>query len=259
MTPSPVGMRCPECASHRTKVIDAHQIVNPRLFDAAPVTTVLIALNLVAFVAELVTGAGLSGFSSRLNGSVLLNGVFYGPAVAAGDWWRIFTCGFLHLGLLHIAMNMALLFILGRQLEPEIGRTRFAAIYFASLAAGSLGSLVLEPTTPAAGASGAIFGLMGAVFVVARARGINPWQSGIGTLIALNLIITFSVGGISKGGHLGGLVGGLVVGWLLIELDERRHLLGRGALPAVGIGVIFTAAFAIATVLLAQSKFPFVG
>ncbi len=259
MTPSPVGMRCPECASQRTKVIGAQQMAHPRLFDAAPVTTVLIALNLVVFVAEMATGGGLSGISSRLSGSVLQHGAFYGPAVAAGDWWRVFSSGFLHLGLLHIAMNMLLLFILGRQLEPEIGRTRFAAIYFASLAAGSLGSLILEPTTPAAGASGAIFGVMGAVLVAARSRGISPWESGIGTLIVLNLIITFSVGGIAKGGHLGGLVGGLIIGWLLIELDERRQVFGRGALPAAAIGVISTAAFAVATVLLAQSKFPFVG
>jgi membrane associated rhomboid family serine protease len=159
--------------------------------------------------------------------------------------------------LLHIGMNMLLLFLLGRVLEEAIGSARFAAIYAASLAAGSLGSLLLEPTVAAAGASGAIFGLMGAALVASRSRGINPWESGIGTLVVLNLVLTFAVPGIAKGGHLGGLIGGLVVGYLLIELDERRRLLGRGVLPAIVIGVVATVGIAIVTVLIAQSKFPF--
>jgi membrane associated rhomboid family serine protease len=257
MTPSPVGMRCPECASQRTKVINAHQVVTPQLIDLAPVTAVLIAINVIVFLAELVTGGAGSGVSGQISGSVLQHGVFSGLLVAGGEWWRIFTSGFLHLGLLHIGMNMLLLFLLGRVLEEAIGSARFAAIYAASLAAGSLGSLLLEPTVAAAGASGAIFGLMGAALVASRSRGINPWESGIGTLVVLNLVLTFAVPGIAKGGHLGGLIGGLVVGYLLIELDERRRLLGRGVLPAIVIGVVATVGIAIVTVLIAQSKFPF--
>lgn len=257
MTPSPVGMRCPECAGERTKVIGARQIREPGLLATAPVAVVLIALNVIAFVAELATGGATSGLSSNLSGTVLRDGVFFGPAVADGEWWRIVTSGFLHLGFIHIALNMYLLYMLGQLLEPAIGSARFAAIYFSSLVAGSLGSLLLEPTVAAAGASGAVFGVMGAVLIAARSRGINPWESGIGGLLVLNLIITFAVPGIAKGGHIGGLAAGLVVGFVLVELDENRAVFGRGRLPAIAIGTLVTVALFVATVVMAYDKFGF--
>lgn len=256
MTPSPVGMRCPECAGDRTKVIHARQIAEPRLFDVAPVTTVLIAINVIAYLAEILTGSGTSGISRGTSGSVLNHGVFFGPLVADGEWWRIVTSGFLHLGFIHIGMNMLLLFLLGRQLEPAIGSVRFAGIYFFSLVAGSLGSLLLEPTVSAAGASGAVFGLMSAALIAQRTRGINPWESGIGGLIVLNLLLTFAVPGIAKGGHLGGLVGGLVMAFVLIDLDETRKLFGRSIVPAAVIGIVGTIALFALTVVVAQNKFP---
>lgn len=255
MTPSPVGMRCPECAGERTKVIGARQIREPELLSVMPVTVVLIALNLIAFVAELATGGGVSGFSSQLSGAVLQKGVFFGPAVADGEWWRVITSGFLHLGFLHIALNMYLLYMLGQLLEQAIGSVRFAAIYISSLVAGSLGSLLLQPTAAAAGASGAVFGIMGAAIVAARSRGINPWESGIGGLLVLNLIITFAVPGIAKGGHLGGLAAGLIVGFLLIELDESRAVFGRGRLPAIVIGALASVSLFAATIVVAHQKF----
>ncbi|MFY9265822.1 MAG: rhomboid family intramembrane serine protease [Solirubrobacterales bacterium] len=255
MTPSPVGMRCPECASDRQRVIPARAIANPGLLDVAPVTVALMVVNVLAFIAEVATGGGLSGLSSNISGSVLREGVFFGPAVADGQWWRVVTSGFLHLGLFHIGMNMLLLYLLGQLLEPAIGGVRFAAIYFASLVAGSLGSLLIEPTIAAAGASGAVFGLMGAALVASRSRGINPWESGIGGLIVINLLITFAVPGIAKGGHVGGLVGGLIVGYILIEFDDRRRLFGRSVAPAIVIGTIVTAALFYATIAVAENKF----
>lgn len=254
MHPTPVGMRCPECARERTKVINPN--VERSLFEAAPVTTVLIALNVIAFVAEMVTGGGASGLSRSIQGAVLENGVFAGFFVAGGEWWRIVTSGFLHLGLIHIGMNMLLLFFLGRMLEPAIGGLRFGLIYATALVGGSLGSLLLEPTVSAAGASGAVFGLMGAVFVTMRARGINPFDEGIGGLIVLNLLITFAVPGIAKGGHLGGLVVGAIVGFLLAELDERRRIFGRNPAPAAVLATVIGVALFIATILIAQDKFP---
>lgn len=256
MTPSPVGMRCPDCAGDRQRVISARALVEPRLIDAAPVTTVLIALNVVAFLAEIFTGSALTGMSSSTSGSVLDHGMFWGPAVADGEWWRIVTSGFLHLGFLHIAMNMLLLFLLGRQLEPEIGSVRFAGIYFFSLVAGSLGSLIIEPQVASAGASGAVFGLMSAALIAQRTRGVDPWQSGVGGLIVLNLLLTFFVPGIAKGGHIGGLIGGLVISFLLIDLDETRRLFGKSIVPAVVIGVVGTVALFALTVIVAQQKFP---
>ena len=116
---------------------------------------------------------------------------------------------------------MLALYVLGELLEPAIGRLRFGLIYFASLLAGSFGALLLEPTAPTVGASGAVFGLMGAAFVVMRHRGINPMESGLGLWIGLNLLITFTIPGISIGGHIGGLVGGALAAFLLFDLRER--------------------------------------
>jgi membrane associated rhomboid family serine protease len=254
MNPTPVGMRCPDCASEKTKVINAR--AEPRLQDVAPLTFALIVVNVIAFLSELATGASLGGFTSQLSGDALLHGSFFGPAIADYEWWRVVTSGFLHLGLLHIGMNMVLLYYLGTMLEPAIGRLRFGLIYLASLIGGGLGSILLEPSVHAVGASGAVFGLMGAAVVAMKSRGINPFEGGIGGLIIFNLVITFLVPGISKGGHLGGLVAGLVVGYVLIELDERRRLFGRNPIPAAGIALVLAAATFAATVYLANDKFP---
>lgn len=253
-------MRCPDCAGDRQKVVTARQITNPSLVDSAPVTLALLIVNVIAFVGEVATGAGFGGFSNQLSGTFLTEGAFSGPLVAAGEWWRIVSSGFLHLGLFHIGMNMLLLYMLGQLLEPAIGRVRFLAIYGCSLVAGSLGSLLIEPDVAAVGASGAVFGLMGAALVAQYARGLNPWESGIGGLIAINLVLTFALPGIAKGGHIGGLIGGLVVGFLLIDLDERRRIFGRSIAPAAVIGVGIAVGLFYVTVLIAENKFPaFVG
>jgi membrane associated rhomboid family serine protease len=109
-------------------------------------------------------------------------------------------------------------------LEPAIGRLNFAAIYFASLLAGSFGALLFQPLALTVGASGAIFGIFGALIVVARARGIPIWQSGLGPVLLINLLFSVSFSGISIGGHLGGLVAGLISGWLVVEFSERRRM-----------------------------------
>ena len=129
---------------------------------------------------------------------------------------------------------MLALYVLGEMLEPAVGRLRFGLIYFASLLAGSFGALLLEPTSPTVGASGAVFGLMGAAFVVMRSRGVNPMESGLGLWIGLNLLITFTIPNISIGGHLGGLVGGVLAALLLVDLRERIRMPGGGAGAAGG-------------------------
>ena len=161
MTPTPVGMRCPECARQRTRV--TRGAVRPGRADA-PATYVLIGLNVLAYLAEIGSGAGgLSGTS----GSVIGDFALQGNAVAEGEWYRLLTGGFLHAGLLHIGFNMFALFILGRLLEPAIGTVRFVALYFAALFAGAFGALLLSaPAELTVGASGAIFGLFGAAFIV---------------------------------------------------------------------------------------------
>jgi membrane associated rhomboid family serine protease len=206
-------------------------------FSRAPATFILIALNVAVFAAEIGTGGG--GF--RVNGSSLVFefGLF-GPLVTEGEPYRIVTSAFLHGSFFHIAGNMVLLYFLGRLLEPGIGTPRFVAIYLASLFAGSFGALLLAPNALAYGASGAVFGVLAATFVIARGRGIDALASTLGVIILLNLAFSFGVPGISIGAHLGGLVGGFLCA--LLVLAGERGMLGQRhmtaeliAMTAVGI------------------------
>ncbi|HEX3737766.1 MAG TPA: rhomboid family intramembrane serine protease [Solirubrobacterales bacterium] len=224
MTPTPVGMRCPECANQRTRVV-RNPTGTPSGFGAFPATVVLIAINVVVFLIEVAKGSG--GFYEIGTGTVYELGGLWGPAVGVGgEWWRVVTAGFLHFGIFHIALNMYLLFILGRLMEPSIGTARFVFLYFASLLAGSFVALLIEPNSVGAGASGAIFGVLGATFVIARGRKLDAIAGQIGILILINLVFTFADGTISVGAHVGGLVCGVLCG-LLIAAGERGRL-GRG-------------------------------
>jgi membrane associated rhomboid family serine protease len=246
MTPTPVGMRCPECARQRTRVTQG--VGQGSLVSSAPATLVLISLNVVAYLAEIASGSGgLSGVGGSVVGDFGLRGI----SVADGEWYRLLTGGFLHAGLLHLGFNMFALFILGRLLEPGIGTPRFVALYFASLLAGSFGALALtDPLQITVGASGAIFGIFGATFVIARGRGLNTIASELGFLLLINLALTFGVSGISIGGHLGGLAGGLICGVLIVAgergaLGESRLPIELGAMIAIAV-VSIVGALAVA-------------
>lgn len=241
-------------------MINASQVNAPSLWKAAPLTTILIALNAIAFLGELLSGYPPGIFPSNVQGWVAEHGVFYGPLIANGEWWRIITSGFLHFGLMHIAFNMYLLYVLGKMLEPAIGALRYGIVYVTALLAGSLGAMILNPDTPSAGASGAIFGLMGLALVIAKSRGIDDAVKQIGGLIVINLVITFGYSGISKGAHLGGLIGGALAGLLLFELDERRHIFGRNKWAGTAIIAVFAIAIFAANIVIARNTFPqFVG
>jgi membrane associated rhomboid family serine protease len=239
MTPTPVGMRCPECSRDRTQV---RTIGNAS--DDPTATYVLIALNVLAFVGSL---AGGGAVAQRGGGSVIDNGALYAPAIADGEYWRLITSGFLHAGLIHIAFNMYLLYILGTMLEPSIGRARFLALYFTSLLGGSVGALLLNPDSLTVGASGAVFGLMGGAVVIMRARGFDPMASGIPALIGLNLLITFVFPGISIGGHIGGLVAGAVAAYVLVEVGDRV----RSPLLPLAVCIVMAAGLAVTGVMVA--------
>jgi membrane associated rhomboid family serine protease len=237
MTSTPVGMRCPECARQKTKVRtmrDVHGEPN--------VTRVLIAINVILFFATITSGGGLSLGGS--GGPLFRDFALWGPGVADGEVWRLVTGGFLHSGLIHVGFNMYLLWMLGQLLEPSLGSVRFAALYVAALLAGSFGALLLQPDAVTVGASGAVFGLMGAAFVEMRRRGIDPMQSGIGGLLVLNLIITFIPGfNISIGGHVGGLIGGVLAA-LIIGQSQRYKERSSTAIAIVGCLVIAVIAVA---------------
>lgn len=202
---------------------------------AAPprVTYALLGLIVAGFVAQ-ITLDGPEGTVTRALGD-------WGVAIALdGEWWRVITGGFAHStnSPLHVLFNGYLLYRLGQILEPAIGPGRFGALYFASLVGGSLGAVLMAPLALAIGASGAVFGLMGALVALFRQRGINPFRTDIGTLLLLNLVLTFVVPGISIGGHVGGLVVGGAIGFLYGRLARDPAKRSWGAPIAVATGVV---------------------
>ncbi len=148
----------------------------------------------------------------------------YGPFIAErGDWWRIVTGTFLHADLRHLIFNMLVLYLLGRRLEHTVGPALLAGTYVVSLLGGTAGALLHSPDVAAVGASGAVYGVMGAAYVVEYLRGGNPWRDGLGSLIIINVVISFLIPGISIGGHLGGLVTGVAVGFAIGDTSRRRQ------------------------------------
>jgi membrane associated rhomboid family serine protease len=192
------------------------------------VAKVLIGLNLLVFVLTTLQ-AGLGGRGGDLQTRM----VVYGPAIEAGEWYRLFSAGFVHFGLLHVGFNMVLLYRFGEMLEPVLGRVRFLALYVGALLAGSFGAVLLDPLAFTGGASGAVFGVVAAAALGVRQQGISVWESGIGGLLAVNLVITFVIPGISIGGHLGGLVGGAVIGAAMLRSRPSRTSTVVGVAVAV--------------------------
>jgi membrane associated rhomboid family serine protease len=250
MTTTPVGMRCPECSRQRTKVMRLREI------SAVPrVTYALIAINVGAFLAEgnVTVASGGTGNSVYEKGALLGSSPLpplIHQGVAHGQWWRIITGGFLHENLIHIGFNMYVLYVLGQMLEPAVGSLRFSLIYGVSLLTGSLGALLVSPHSLTVGASGAVFGLMGAAAVELRARKIPVFQSGVGGLILINLIISFTLPNISWGGHVGGLIGGALA-TAVMQLGERFR---AQALALAGCVVIALAAASGAIATANSSK-----
>jgi len=258
MTPTSVGMRCPECAGDRTKVRTANTVRRrPNGLLALPgrysMVNILIAINVIVFVGEVATGTSLGGVSAQHLGTLFEKGALYGPYLDLyhHEPYRLLTSAFLHDGILHIAFNMWFLFAVGPALEQGVGKVNFLAVYFASLFAGSFGALLFQPDSPTVGASGALFGLLGALAVISNRRGISIWQSGIGITIVINIVISLSIAGISIGAHIGGLVGGAICGWIYLELAERRR--SRTAF-LVGCGVVAAAAI-VASYLITKPSF----
>ena len=234
----PVGIRCPECAGVPTGPRRTVATVR-KAGERAPlgiVSTILIALNVIVFLLEIATGSNWQALSGR----IYFDGALFGPAVAAGDWWRIITAAFLHAGPIHLLFNMLAIWWFGRPVESVLGPARFIGVYFASALAGSAGALLFSPTTPTVGASGAIFGLLGAGLVLERKR-VYVFGGTAILFIAFNLILTFTISNISIGGHLGGLLGGMVCMLILLRIgyrgpiDSRQGLQGLAALVGVGL------------------------
>lgn len=252
---APVGFHCPDClaAARRLRAVGAAGgrpaaaprrprrqpvvVSGPAAFNLAKrpavLTGLLVAANLVLFVVSAATQR--SAWSGL--GDIMENGALWGPAIdVGGEWWRLFTSGFLHANILHVGFNALLLGLLGAPLERRLGVVRFAVLYLAALLSGSLGALLVSPRALTIGASGAVFGLMGAHVMVSRATGRRARDSGVMGLLVLNLITTFLIPNISIGGHIGGLAGGLLASWVLLAPD-RRGRVPRWLASTAGIGL----------------------
>lgn len=206
MTPTPVGMRCPECSKERTKVVTARALGGP---GTAYVTQAIIAICVVVYLAG--GSFGVAGNEAGSTSWVYQEGALWAPGIEHHEYWRLVASGFLHSSLIHIGFNMLLLYFLGTEIERQVGPARFGLIYLTALLGGSFGALVQTTSAPTVGASGAVFGLMGYLVVEMRRQGVNPLQNQIGLLLVFNVVLSLRPGsGISFGGHLGGLLFGVL-------------------------------------------------
>ena len=250
MTMAPVGIRCPDHSGQPQGVARVSTGVR-RAGTAGTeglLTKGLIAINVAVFMLGLAQGASLNSVagSAYERGALVMRALLGDELVglAEGEWWRLLTAAFLHGGLIHLAMNMLALWLFGGPLEVALGRARFLLLYLVAGLAGSAGALLAAPEAITVGASGAIFGLMGAAFVLER-QGIYVFGGGALGVIVLNLAFTLLIPGISIGGHIGGLVGG-ALGALALSRFGRGHALnGRlgvlGIAGLVGVGILSVA------------------
>jgi membrane associated rhomboid family serine protease len=237
MTPAPVGIRCPD---HSGKPQGAQRIVRgvqrAGYEGTGIVTRALIALNVAVWALEFVQ----TGHATSTSGSIFEKGFLFGPFVRDGDWWRLITAAFLHYGPIHLFMNMLALYWFGTALEMRLGAARYLLLYLVSGLGGSAGALLLDPNEATVGASGAIFGILGAGFVLERQRDYVFGGSAL-AVILINLVFTFSVPNISIGGHVGGLVAGAAATLGLSRFGRghaaygRLGVLGVGSIVAVGV------------------------
>ncbi len=223
--------------------------------DPMIVTKTLVGLNVLVFLIDVVKGASFMGGGLGGSGAVTAFEARWGlfnPAIAAGQWERIVTSGFVHFGLLHIFFNMLILWLLGQQMERGIGPLRFGLIYFASLVAGSFAVALLNDTHINGGASGAIFGVAAAATVALWQRGVSFYQSGWGPLLVINLVLTFVDSDISIGAHIGGLICGLILG--AVMLHPRFGATNRGVGIALATAIIVGCG--IGTVAVTRHNYP---
>jgi membrane associated rhomboid family serine protease len=212
MRSASIGYQCPSCASDSIPVIKG---INRNRFipnqKNTPVTKFL-SISLIAIF-----------LLQELTGTLLVKSfALFAPLVTSGEWWRLITAGFLHGSILHLIFNVYILWVIGSQLESIVRNIKFIIIYFVSLLGGSLASYLFSPFgSYSIGASGAIFGLMGAMLVVGRKRNLDISQ--ITTLVAINVVIGFVLSGIDWRAHLGGLAAGAVITWVLINATSLKE------------------------------------
>ncbi len=242
---APVGIRCPDHAGNQ-KVVRGISRESPaqmlRSGGQGAVTPILIGINVAVYLLTLAAGPSINGVGGR----VYEQGVLFGPLVADGEWWRLVTSTFMHYGPFHLAMNMYSLYLLGGALEGALGRVRYVALYLVAGLGGSAGALLLSPNSLTLGASGAIFGVIGAIFVLER-QGLRVFPGSVVGLLVANLAFTFLFARyISVGGHLGGLAGGALAALALSRFGRGHAAYGKPGLA----GILGLAGVAVASVAI---------
>ncbi len=247
---APVGIRCPEHAGEAQgakRVVQRVQSQTTR--NVGWVAKGLVGVNVGIYLLQLAQGAPVNANA----GSIFVDGALFASrvdqqgeliGVAHGEWWRLLTAAFLHYGPIHLGMNMLAVWWIGRPLESWLGPVRYILLYVVSGLAGSAGALIASPNAVTVGASGAIFGILGAAIVLERQQTYVLGGSAI-TLLVVNLAFTFAVPGISIGGHLGGLAGGALAILALSQLGKRSAVYSRFDLASIAsllaIGVVSVA------------------
>lgn len=249
LRPAAVGQHCTECVKAGNK-----SMRQARTISGAPmpsgrndaryglVTYILIGLNILVFA---VTALQSRSPIDNTDSSALFDAwALFPPAVATGDVERLIGSGFLHLGPLHLLVNMFALYIIGRDVEAILGRARYVAIYAVSLLGGSASVMVLEtPISVTAGASGAIFGLLGAQAVILLKLKRSPTP--VLVVIGLNIVISISLPGISLWGHMGGLVAGALATAGILFLPDSIRSPRNGWIAVAGVAVLAMAVIGI--------------
>ena len=267
MTVAPVGIRCPEHAGARPRAVVAASrpasIAGKRVrrtaarhgyvFPEFSVTRLLVIANVLVYLAELAGGSGIDGNSGWIfqHGALVRNGIYFQHTIlppgvfgvagniglAHGEWWRLITAAFLHYGPIHLGLNMLALWWLGPPVEAALGRARYLVLYLAAGLAGSAGALILNPNSVTLGASGAIFGILGALLILEyQVTGSLMGQAM--TLIVINIAFSFAVSNISVGGHIGGLIAGILGTVALISFRRYYPAVGRAGVVRSGVVVL---------------------
>jgi membrane associated rhomboid family serine protease len=212
MNSAAVGFQCPSCFNEGVKSVPRARTSlggvargNPRV-----VTLTMLALNVLVFIAV------------RTGGSRILSDLVLVPVLVESEPWRLLTSAFTHEQIFHIFANLFMLYQLGPLLEQMLGRLRFTVLYLLSALGGSVAVWLLgAPGSATLGASGAVLGLVGALLVISRARGLDvTW---IVAYVAITAVISFTLPNISWEGHLGGFVTGVALGWLFLADSNRRR------------------------------------
>ncbi|GKT02552.1 rhomboid family intramembrane serine protease [Furfurilactobacillus sp. WILCCON 0119] len=218
-----------------------------RFVNGSPMTITLVTINVLVFL-WMVFRYQLPAVSlnSTFSGQALLEaGARYTPLIQAGQWWRLFTPMFIHMSVMHIGLNMVVLYFLGVQIESLFGHWRMLVIYVVSGFTGNAWSAAFQPHTLSAGASTSIFGLFGAFIILGIIERANPYLRQVarqfGLLVVLNLVFDLFSAGVDIWGHIGGLLGGFVVAmilWVPANHSYRRLPIWWRGLGVIGLGAV---------------------